>query len=215
MQSAPFVFAVSLGALVLAAPAPQAPAVAIPRTWDQAALESLEVPLPNPAFSPRAVPVDYYYRIPVRPIYRGHPVYAPGREPAGYLASLQQREPELLWDDAAGVRPRLDTEADWIKAGEIVFDAAIFYDGVTSVEHVRTPDWYKTVNPQLTKDGIDSIHDLCRPPKRQGRTRQQLLRLLPHAGAAGRAGRQGRTRQLRVRSRECVWRSSAAGERAA
>ena len=154
MQSAPFVFAVSLGALVLAAPAPQAPAVAIPRTWDQAALESLEVPLPNPAFSPRAVPVDYYYRIPVRPIYRGHPVYAPGREPAGYLASLQQREPELLWDDAAGVRPRLDTEADWIKAGEIVFDAAIFYDGVTSVEHVRTPEWYKRVNPQLTKDGI-------------------------------------------------------------
>ena len=50
MPSAAFVFAVSLGVLVLAAPAPQAPAVAIPRTWDQAALESLEVPLPNPRF---------------------------------------------------------------------------------------------------------------------------------------------------------------------
>ncbi len=56
---------------------------AIPRTWDAEALATLEVPLPNHEFSPKAVPVDYYYKIPVRPIYRGYPVYAPGKEPPG------------------------------------------------------------------------------------------------------------------------------------
>jgi hypothetical protein len=53
----------------------------------------LEVPAPDPAFTPKAVPVDYYYKIPVRPIYKGHPVYAPGREPVGYFDSLKRREP--------------------------------------------------------------------------------------------------------------------------
>ena len=31
----------------------------IPRTWDAAALATLEVPLPTPAFSPKAVSSDY------------------------------------------------------------------------------------------------------------------------------------------------------------
>lgn len=124
----------------------------IPRTWDEGALSTLEVPSPDPAFTPKAVPVDYYYRIPVRPIHRGYPVYAPGKEPPGYFESLKQRAPELVWD--ARVRPRLETEADWIKAGETVFDAAIFYDSVATADDVRTPAWYAKVQPPLTGDGI-------------------------------------------------------------
>ena len=54
----------------------------IPKTWDAAALASLEVPHPDPRYSPVAVPVEYYYRVPVRPVYKTYPVYAPGREPA-------------------------------------------------------------------------------------------------------------------------------------
>ncbi len=126
----------------------------IPKTWDEAALARLEVPLPNPEFSPKAVPADYYYRIPVRPIYRGYPVYAPGKEPRGYFEALQQREPELIWSDDAGVRPRLETEADWISAGEAVFDAAIFYDGVATAAHVRSADWHAQVQSPVTEDGI-------------------------------------------------------------
>jgi hypothetical protein len=126
----------------------------IPKTWDEEALHALEVPAPDPAYTPRPVPVDYYYRIPIRPIYRGYPVFAPGKEPAGYFDSLKRRDPEVIWDDARGVRPRLQTEADWIKAGALVFDAAIFYDGVASADDVRSGDWYKAVNPQLAGEGI-------------------------------------------------------------
>jgi processive rubber oxygenase RoxA-like protein len=126
----------------------------VPKTWDEAALHALEVPAPDPAYTPKAVSVDYFYRIPVRPIYRGYPVYAPGREPSGYFDSLLRREPEVVWDEAAGISPRLETEADWIAAGEVAFDAPIFYDGVTTVEHVRDPNWYKAVGAQITKDGV-------------------------------------------------------------
>ncbi len=124
-----------------------------PRTWDDEALASLEVPLPNPEFSPKAFPVEYYYRIPVRPIYKDYAVYAPGKEPPGYMDQLKQKEPEIIWDDK-GKRPRLETEGDWIKAGEIVFDAPIFYDAVTTVDEARNPEWYKKVQPLTTKEGI-------------------------------------------------------------
>ena len=65
--------------------------VSIPKMWDDAAMASVEVPLAHPAGSPKHVPASYYYRIPVRPIYKSYPMYAPGREPAGYLENLQQR----------------------------------------------------------------------------------------------------------------------------
>jgi hypothetical protein len=126
----------------------------IPKTWDEDALARLEVPLPNPEFSPKAVPADYYYRIPVRPIYRGYPVYAHGKEPPGYFEALKQREPETIWSEETGVRPRLETEADWRKAGEAVFDAAIFYDGVVTTAQVRNTDWHVQVQPPITEDGI-------------------------------------------------------------
>jgi hypothetical protein len=124
----------------------------IPRAWHETALQTLEVPAPNPAFTPKAVPVDYYYKIPVRPIYKSYPVYAPGREPAGYFESLTQRDPEVIWD-ADKIRPRLDTEADWIRAGEIVFDAAIFYDGVATAGDARNPAWYDKIQPPVASDG--------------------------------------------------------------
>ncbi len=126
---------------------------AIPRAWDDSMLASLEVPLPHSEFSPKAVSADYYYRIPVRPIFRGYPVYAPGREPAGYLDWLKQREPQLLWNDGK-TKPPLQTESDWITAGAMVFDAAIFYDAVASANDVRNSDWYTRVAPITTSDGI-------------------------------------------------------------
>ena len=125
----------------------------IPRAWDAPALATLEVPQPNAAFSPQAVPVEYYYRIPVRTIYRGYPVYAPGHEPPGYFEALQRRAPEVLWDDR-GTRPRLQTAADWRKAGEAVFDAAIFYEAVVRTADVRDPAWHADVRPPLTTDGV-------------------------------------------------------------
>jgi hypothetical protein len=98
----------------------------VPRVWDDQAIATLEVPLANPVGSPKHISSEFYYRIPVRPIYKTYPVYAPGREPAGYMEWLKQREPEIVWDDA-GHKPSLRTQSDWIVAGEAVFDAPIYY----------------------------------------------------------------------------------------
>src|SRR5215469_9160325 len=72
---------------------------AIPKTWDDQAMATLEVPVANPIGSPKHVPADYYYRIPVRPIYKQYPVYAPGHEPPGYMEWLKQQGPQIVWDD--------------------------------------------------------------------------------------------------------------------
>lgn len=114
--------------------------VVIPRTWDDVAVAAHEVPLANPAASPKHVSSDYYYRIPVRPIYKGYPVYGPGREPAGYLDWLKRQDPVIVWDDK-GSAPSLQTEADWIRAGEIVFDAPLVMDVNFAVEDVRSAAW--------------------------------------------------------------------------
>jgi hypothetical protein len=74
-----------------AAQAPAPDKVKVPRIWDDDAMKTLEVPLANPAGSPKHVPASYYYKIPVRPIYKQYPVYAPGREPVGYMNWLNSR----------------------------------------------------------------------------------------------------------------------------
>ena len=55
-------------------------------------------------------------------IYKTYPVYAPGREPAGYMERLRQVEPEIVFDP-----DRLHTHRDWAKAGEAIFDAPTFF----------------------------------------------------------------------------------------
>jgi Di-haem oxidoreductase, putative peroxidase len=121
----------------------------IPKAWDERALSSLEVPLANPRFSPQAVSANYYYSVPVRPVYKTYPVYAPGREPAGYFEWLQTREPHIAFDSES-----LHSELDWIQAGELVFHAPFGFDFVFSVADVRNQAWYDHVRPPLTKDGV-------------------------------------------------------------
>jgi hypothetical protein len=124
-----------------------------PRVWDDQAIATLEVPLANPAGSPKHVSSDFYYRIPVRAIYKTYPVYAPGREPEGYADWLKQLEPEIVWDDA-GHKPSLLTESDWIAAGEAIFDAPIYYTNhrVVAVADVRNPEWYRTTGAPVARD---------------------------------------------------------------
>jgi hypothetical protein len=57
-----------------------------------------------------------YYALAVENL-RTYPVYFPGREPAGYWEMLQRVGPQPLIEPE-----RLTTEADWIKAGQRVFD---------------------------------------------------------------------------------------------
>jgi hypothetical protein len=133
---------------------PSAVLPVVPRVWEDNAIATLEVPLANPAGSPKHISSDFYYRIPVRPIYKTYPVYAPGREPQGYMDWLKQREPEIVWDDD-GHKPRLTSESDWIAAGEAIFDAPIYYTThrVVAVADVRDPEWYRTTGAPVAKDG--------------------------------------------------------------
>src|SRR5215510_10254432 len=126
----------------------------IPKTWDDEAIATLEVPLANPVGSPKHVPAEYYYRIPVRPIYQGYPVYAPGHEPPDYMNWLKQQEPTIVWDDR-GHAPPLESDADWIRAGEIVFDAPVGFSNAATnfrIEDVRNPIWYEKTGTPKAKD---------------------------------------------------------------
>jgi hypothetical protein len=122
----------------------------IPKTWVDDEMTTLELPLADPAGSPRHIPADYYYRIPVRPVYKSYPIYAPGREPAGYQSLLSRLEPETMFDSS-----KLKTEQDWIAAGELVFDAPIeFVSSGVLVSEVRDPAWYLKNGVKTTRDGI-------------------------------------------------------------
>jgi hypothetical protein len=128
----------------------------IPRTWDDASIQTLEVPLAHASASPVHVNASYYYRIPVRAIYKSYSVYEPSHEPKGYWTWLQNREPVILWDDS-GHRPPLETEADWIKAGELVFQAPISFDTEGFLPELRDPnsEMYRTTGVPLTRERVN------------------------------------------------------------
>jgi hypothetical protein len=124
----------------------------VPKTWDDAAIESLEVPLARAEYSPVHVSSRFYDAIPVRPIYKSYPAYAPGEAPAGYLDWLKQQEPAIAFDAA-----RLHTIEDWTRAGEVVFDAPILYDTdfrVISAADLADPVWYRETTTPVDRNGI-------------------------------------------------------------
>ena len=120
----------------------------IPKAWVEAELEQMDVPVSQPAYSQKAVSPDYYYRIPVTPIYKSYPVYAQGLAPAGYMEKLQRLPPELAFDPA-----RLKTKEDWIRAGEIVFDAPTAYGAEVNMEEIASTAWYSATGVPIAKDG--------------------------------------------------------------
>lgn len=121
---------------------------AIPRTWDEKAIASMTVPLADPHVSPQPVSSDHYYRMPVRPIYKSYPVYAANREPAGYMEWLKQQEPQIAFDAS-----KRKTRADWIKAGELVFDAPAPGPFGFPLAYVRSPVFYGSAQMPVVKDG--------------------------------------------------------------
>jgi hypothetical protein len=50
---------------------------AIPRTWDDAQMATLEIPLADPIGSPKHVSAEYYYRIPCGQFTRATPSMRP------------------------------------------------------------------------------------------------------------------------------------------
>jgi hypothetical protein len=127
----------------------QNPTPQIPKTWDEQAMATLEVPLANAAASPVPVSADYYYRMPVRPIYKTYPVYHPSKEPSGYFERLQGLEPEIVSFDFANFK----AQEEWIRAGEIVFDTPTDYDISGSPAQFRDPFYYTALGIPVAEDG--------------------------------------------------------------
>ena len=111
----------------------------------------------------------------MRPIYKSYPVYALGHEPTGYSEWLTQQEPEMVFDAS-----RLKTPADWIEAGELVFDAPIFYEAVVRAADVRNPSWYESLPVRTAADGTLPYFRYG-SERRKGRWENDLLRHVPRA----------------------------------
>lgn len=119
----------------------------VPRAWDDREVEGFEVPLAQPDRSPRYLPAAEYYALEVTPIYRGYPVYAPGKEPTGYIESLKDKAPEIVFDPA-----KLRTQEDWLRAGAIVFRAAREYRPIERL--ARNADAIRALKMRATREGI-------------------------------------------------------------
>ncbi len=138
------------------------PPAIVPRTWDDIEMASTTLPLANPHATPKHITADYYYRIPVRPIYKSYPVYALGKEPTGIHRMAQ----------TPGTTDRLrlvpaQNPGDWIRAGEIVFDAPIFYDAVVKPAHIKDPRWYESTSVLVGKGRNTTLFPICDPRERQ------------------------------------------------
>jgi Di-haem oxidoreductase, putative peroxidase len=121
----------------------------IPRTWDDQAMATLEVPLVDAQASPVPVSAKYYYGIPVRPIYTTYSVYHPSKEPSGYFERLNTLEPEITRLDSSTIK----TENDWIRLGELVFDTPTDYDISGSPAQFRDPSYYGALGIPVASDG--------------------------------------------------------------
>jgi hypothetical protein len=116
----------------------------IPRAWDDKEVQLLELPLVQRDRSPRYVTAEQYYALKVRPIYRSYPAYVKGREPAGYLESLKQKEPEIIFDAS-----KLHTKEDWIQAGKLVFESeTLFFPAPESQPSASDTSW------PVSSDGV-------------------------------------------------------------
>jgi hypothetical protein len=121
----------------------------VPTTWLQAEVDTFELPSAIVSYSAIHIDQHNYYRIPSRVIYRDYPVYAPGREPAGYQEWLKSREPEIAFDSS-----KIKSADEWAKAGELVFNAPTSFSAVFfTAENLQDPEFFrKTVMP-IAADG--------------------------------------------------------------
>ncbi len=121
----------------------------IPRTWKQADVDRLEVPLANSRYSPIHISEELYYRIPVRVIYKSYPVYRPGREPEGYMEWLRGQDPQVAFGTS-----NLKTREDWVAAGALVFNAPTSFSPVFfGATEVRDPGFYERAGMPVANDG--------------------------------------------------------------
>jgi hypothetical protein len=138
-------------------------AFSVPKTWDEQAIASLELPRADPTLKIVHVSADYYYTLPVRRFYKSYPVYHPTKEPKpegkDYLDWLRAQPPQEILHDFSALR----SDADWAKNGPAfgkdVFEAPIADDtnpflGVAQIADVRNAKWYDKTGVMYADDGF-------------------------------------------------------------
>ena len=118
----------------------------IPTAWDESALAAMQTPLRDPARTPKHMTSDAYNRLTVLTIFKTYPVYAPGREPAGYMERLRGLEPEIIFHP-----DQLHTTADWARAGEAIFDAPTFFQNPAQTP--AGPQYFPAAGVPVAADG--------------------------------------------------------------
>src|SRR5262245_17700281 len=122
-----------------------------PRSWNDRELSDWATPVVGINVRPGHYSEKEYYAAPELEVVRTYPVYAPGREPAGYWQMMQNAKPERL------LTPGARTEAKWVEAGKRVFhelDSHIFrsYDPKL-IEIFRSSDEFQKRGGHALKDG--------------------------------------------------------------
>jgi mono/diheme cytochrome c family protein len=151
IRAAALLLVIVVALAVSEAPGPAAEAASvdtlqIPRLFDEEALRDFQLPLPNTDVHVEEISPEYYYALRERVIHKTYPVYAPGREPPGYLDSLGTLEPATVLDTDT-----LDTDEEWVRAGELVFDAPQLY---LSLESPFQPEHLAAAGTPTDADGI-------------------------------------------------------------
>ena len=91
----------------------------IPRAWGDREVATFQMPLAQRERSPRFMTSDESLQAHRATRLPKLSRYLPGREPVGYMETLKQKDPEIVFDPV-----KLQTDDEWIRAGELVFDAA-------------------------------------------------------------------------------------------
>ena len=148
-----------------------------PVTWDETALREWATPIAGLDVRPGHFSAEEYHKAPVDNL-RTYPVYYPGREPAGYWEMLQSVGPKPLIEPST-----LTTEADWVKAGQRVFDefdiAAFRVLDPQVVAFARRPQGFENSPVKPRPDG--TLPDLrWIPTSKRRRAWSFELRVVPH-----------------------------------
>jgi hypothetical protein len=122
----------------------------IPRVWSEEALSTWATPIAGLNARPGHFAEAEYYQAPIDN-YRTYPVYAPGREPAGYWEMLQKVGAKPLIDAS-----KLRSKSDWIGAGRAVFEQADHLSlrsrDPKVIAAIRSPEIWKSL-PYVSPDG--------------------------------------------------------------
>ncbi|MBL8840671.1 MAG: hypothetical protein JNL90_03975 [Planctomycetes bacterium] len=128
----------------------------IPKIWTDEALAEWATPIAGLGIAPGHFSDAEYDRAPIDAL-RTYPVYHPAREPKGYRDWMKAQGPQPL------IEPdRLKTKADWIAAGERVFDqldtAVARTDDPAALAHFSDPSAFDAARDErhdvVTKEGI-------------------------------------------------------------